>query len=113
MQTTNDLDLGIEAVLRSLRIDGTYKGYRYLVYGIRLVVQDPRRTELITKDVYPDIARTFKSTVFRVERNIRFAIASCWPYSNEALDQMAGYHLAKRPTNRQFIDIVAFFVRSH
>ena len=113
MLVENDLDLSVEAALRLLHIDGTLKGYHFLAYGIKLAVLEPRRTELITKDIYPDIAREFKTTVSRTERNIRFAVAACWWKAGEVLDQMAGHHLDKRPTNRQFIDMVAFFVRSN
>lgn len=110
--TENALELVVEQVLRSLRINGRLKGMQYLIYAITETVRDPARTKLITKDLYPKIARLYGSTASRVERDIRSAIRISWVYAQEELEQVAGYHLLKRPTNGEFIDFVAFYIRS-
>ncbi len=102
----------VEKTLRSLHINGSWRGLRLLTCAITQTVLEPHRTELITKDLYRDIARRYKTTPERVERNIRRAIFLSWEAAKEELDQMAGYHLVKRPTNREFIDLVAFYIRS-
>lgn len=110
--TERTLKQEVEKTLRSLHICGSWRGLRLLTFAITQTALDPRRTELITKDLYWDIARRYKTTPERVERNIRRAIQLSWEFSSEKLDQMAGYHLVKRPTNKEFIDIVAFYIRS-
>lgn len=107
-----DLMVLVELALRKLHITGKLIGLRYLVYAIAETVKDPNRTQLITKDMYPEIARKFGTKDTRVERTIRSAINNCWRNSNrEQLDEMAGYHLERCPTNIEFIDLVATYIR--
>lgn len=101
-----------EKALRFLRINGTFTGLKYLVYAVSETALDPDRTYLITKDLYREIAHKYKTTPSRVERNMRWAIHISWNDSRNEFDQMAGYHLVKRPTNKEFIDLVAFYIRS-
>ena len=101
-----------ERTLRRLRIGGKLKGLRYLTYAITETVKNPYRTEGITKDLYHEIARKYGVTASKVERNIRKAICVSWTNAKKELDQMAGYHLVKRPTNSEFIDLVAYYIRS-
>lgn len=101
----------VETVLRRLRISGKLKGLWYLNYAVIETVKDPFRTMLITKDLYPEIAKAHRTTIPRVERAIRTAVQSCWDNGRNELDQMAGYHLVKRPSNTEFIDLVAAYIR--
>ena len=65
----------------------------------------------ITKEIYPEVARRCGTKSSRVERCMRKAINHFWEDGNrEALDQMAGYHLDKRPTNTEFIDLVSIYI---
>lgn len=102
----------VETVLRSLHIPGTLKGLPYLTHAIAATVQNPHRTALITKDLYHEIARVYNTTPSGVDRAMRWAIRMSWETSRNELCQMAGYHLTQRPTNREFIDLVAFYIRS-
>ncbi len=112
-RTQPELELLIEQTLRRLRISGKLKGYAYLTYMIGETVKNPRRTELITKDLYPETAARFGSEYRRVERAVRHAIRFSWNAGGgEELSQLAGYPLDRPPSNSEFIDIVAFGVRS-
>lgn len=102
----------VETVLRSLHIPGTLKGFKYLIHAITKTVEDPRRTELITKDLYREVAYAYDTTPSRVERAMRWAVCICWEEAREELEQVAGHYLLKRPTNGEFIDLVAFYIRS-
>ncbi len=94
-----------------LRIPRSLKGFRYLTIATVLVVLVPERLERITKEIYPEVARRCGTKSSRVERCMRKAIIHCWDEGNhEALDQMAGYHLDKRPTNTEFIDLVSIYI---
>ena len=105
------LERQIEKILRSIHINGTMKGLRYLTYAIAETVRDPARTNLITKDLYWEIAHVYKTTASCVERDMRWAICISWECAKKKLDQIAPCHLVKRPTNKQFIDLVAFYIR--
>ena len=113
VQCDSNLKLRVERTLRQLRISGKLKGYRILAYALVETVKDPQRTALITKDFYPQAARYFGSTKGGVERAVRTAIQAGWDLGcGETLDQMMGYHLTKRPSNTEFIDAVAFYIRT-
>ena len=106
------LDHLAETMLRSLHIPGTVDGMAYLTYAVSETVKDPQRTKFITKDLYWEIARTYHTKATNVERAMRWAIQASWNNGRNELDQIAGYHLVNRPTNKEFIDLVAFYIRS-
>lgn len=102
----------IDMCLRQLGIPGTIKGHRYLTVAIGQVAVDPQRLDFITKELYPDIAKMFDSSRWRVERAIRTAIKRCWERGGrKELEKLAGFHLQRKPTNSEFIDLVASYFR--
>lgn len=112
IQECSDLHIVVERTLRRLRISGKLKGFRFLRYALTVTVKDPYRTDLITKVLYPEIAAEFSDKDTRVERAIRTAICACWDsYGRDELNKMAVYTLEKRPTNLEFIDLVAAYIR--
>ena len=62
---THDIDY----VIRTLGVGATYRGYRYLSYGIELCLTDEEYLLAISKQLYPEIARKYKTTVGSVERD--------------------------------------------
>lgn len=97
----------IEKLIRSLGIGATYRGYRYLCYGIELCLNDENYLLSVSKLLYPQIAKTFYTTSSSVERDIRTAIKICWERGNkERLRQIALYPLLKKPTSGEFLDIL-------
>ena len=102
----------VDRTLLRLRVNPALSGFRYLSYVLVEVVQGRTTTELITKDLYPKAAKHFGTRSARVERSIRTAVATSWRNGGRnELDQMAGYHLVKRPTNSEFINLVAIHIR--
>lgn len=104
--------LEIEMLIRSLGIGATYRGFRYLSYGIYLCIQDENYLLAVNKLLYPQIARTFHTTCSNVERNIRTVIKICWDRGNkDRLQELAFYPLEKRPAVSEFIDILVANLR--
>lgn len=103
----------VEVTLRRIGMQGTLHGMWYLVYAISRTVEDPLYVRYITKSIYVDAAKFYGSTPSRIERAMRFAIRSCWSKSSgkKEFEQMTGYHLLKCPTNSEFIDLVACYIR--
>ena len=98
----------IHATLRSLGIGGKYHGFRYLAMGIGLVIEDQDRLLNATKEIYEPVAAAYHTNWYAVERNMRTAIKVCWSYgTRELLYDFAGYELVTRPTNVEFLDIIA------
>ena len=110
---TCELKREVEKTLRRIHIGGTRLGLKYLVYAVSETVLNPNRIYLITKDLYWEIARIYKTTPSRVERDIRTAICTCWENAADDLSQIVGRHLSKRPTNKEFIDYIAFYIRNN
>ena len=52
---THDIDY----VIRTLGVGATYRGYRYLSYGIELCLTDEEYLLAISKQLYPEIARKY------------------------------------------------------
>ncbi|MGN1165600.1 MAG: sporulation initiation factor Spo0A C-terminal domain-containing protein [Lachnospiraceae bacterium] len=97
----------IERLIRSLGIGATYRGYRYLSYGVRLCLEDEEYLLSISKLLYPEIAKEFDTTISSVERDIRTVIQVCWDRGNQELLQDIALHpLPCRPTAGEFLDIL-------
>ena len=90
-------------ILDGLGFNPNHKGYAYIVSAVGATFG-----EMITKDVYPDIAKEYKTTPSAVERNIRSAIAAAWCRGGiERFGRYIGWCDTKRPTNAEFIAAVA------
>lgn len=107
----NNLNVSITKILHQLGIPSHIKGYQYIREGITLVYKRPEIVGGITKELYPEIARKFDSTVSRVERAIRHAIEVSWNRGNwELMEDIFGHSVdidKAKPTNSEFIVTIA------
>lgn len=94
--------------LNALGIYGNYKGFFYLFYAVELSLREPERVAMITKWIYPDVAKRFQTTPACIERNIRHMIHRTWERDGKNL--LIGCDCGRTPTNSQFLAaIVAHF----
>ena len=100
----------IYRLIRQLGVTSKYKGYYFLAEAVKLSVEMQGRPIKITKDIYPTLARKFKSTPVNIEHNIRTVLNLCWSSGKEPLNAIAGYSLRYKPTNSEFIDILAYYL---
>lgn len=104
----------IEILIRRLGIGATYRGYRYLCYGIQLCLTDEEYLLSISKLLYPEIAKAYHTTVSSVERDIRTVIQVCWERGNPVLLQDLALHpLSCRPTVSEFLDIIVGYLQQN
>lgn len=100
------LDMGVPAHL---------KGYHYLRKAILLSEEDMEVVSSVTKLLYPEIAKIYKTTDQKVERAIRNAIEVSWVRGNtQTIESLFGYSTDKgkgRPTNSEYIARIADKVR--
>lgn len=104
------LDIIISNYLKELGVSASLKGYYYLRYAIRALINDGSLIRAVTKELYPMIAKEFKTTPSRAERNIRHAIETGWKSMNEqfAKDVFSyGVFQKGKPTNNEFLAEVA------
>lgn len=97
----------IQQLLHSLGITSNYNGFPQTAYAVQLSIRDPERLRLITKLIYPDVAGRYGTTSTAVERNIRTVVSAAWKNDPLLLAEMAGAQLSRKPTNGQFLSILA------
>ena len=111
----SNLQISITKMLHELGMPSHIKGYQYIREGITMIFNDPSLIGGITKELYPDLATKFDTTVSRVERAIRHAIEvswnrGSWDYMEELFGHSVDIDKAK-PTNSEFIVTVAHKLR--
>ena len=107
----NNLQISITKTLHELGVPSHIKGYQYIREGITIVYSRPEIIGGITKELYPEIAKKFDTTVSRVERAIRHAIEVSWNRGNwQLMEDIFGHSVdldKAKPTNSEFIVTVA------
>lgn len=97
----------IQQLLRRLGITENYAGFPHTAYAIQLSISQPDRLNLITKQLYPDVARHYGTTWMAVERNIRTVASVAWTSNPLLLSELAGHELTSKPNNASFLSILA------
>jgi len=96
-------------ILLQLGIPTKLRGYAYLREAILLAMRQPE--QMVTKEIYPEVAKICRATRDQVERSIRSSIAGAY----ERRDEHAWEHFfprdsqgkIQRPSNGTFIRAVA------
>ena len=107
----NNLQISVTKILHELGVPSHIKGYQYIREGIMLIYDDPAMVGGITKELYPEVAKKYDTTVSRVERAIRHAIEVSWNRGNwQLMEDIFGHSVdidKAKPTNSEFIVTVA------
>ena len=107
----SNLQISITKMLHELGMPSHIKGYQYIREGITMIYNDPNNIGGITKELYPELASKFDTTVSRVERAIRHAIEVSWNRGNwDYMEELFGHSVdidKAKPTNSEFIVTVA------
>ena len=107
----NNLQISVTKILHELGVPSHIKGYQYIREGVILLYNNPDMIGGITKELYPEIASKFDTTVSRVERAIRHAIEVSWNRGDwDLMEEIFGHSVdidKAKPTNSEFIVTVA------
>lgn len=107
----NNLEISVTKLLHGLGVPSHIKGYQYIREGVMLMYEKPDIVGAITKELYPEIARKFDTTVSRVERAIRHAIEVSWNRGDiDLMEEIFGHSVdydRAKPTNSEFIVTVS------
>ena len=108
---THNLQVSITKMLHELGIPSHIKGYQFLRDAINIVFDRPDVIGGITKELYPELAGKYDTTVSRVERAIRHAIEVSWNRGNwQLMEEIFGHSVdidKAKPTNSEFIVTLA------
>lgn len=102
----------IYEIIRKLGVTSNYKGYFFVADAIQMAMNSQDEPIRITKDIYPYLAKKHKTASMNIEHNIRTVINVCWKTNKQGITQIAGYPLIYKPTNSEFIDMVAYYLLS-
>ncbi|MEM5592857.1 sporulation initiation factor Spo0A C-terminal domain-containing protein [Niallia circulans] len=101
------LMIRIDDKINTLGVPSHLKGYLYLCEAVKSVYYNTALLNSITKALYPDIAKKFNTTISRVERGIKHAIAIGWKRSESKSKALIfGYVKSTEgntPNNAEFI----------
>ncbi len=110
-----ELEQGISGFMLELGIPAHLRGYHYLRSAVEMCTKDMELVGSVTKLLYPDLAKMYKTTDQKIERAIRNAIEVSWERGNSVLfEELFGYCNSNeyvRPTNSEYIAAVADYIR--
>ena len=116
-QEDRDYFMDVTKVLNKLGVSTSILGYGYLRDAILLAIRNPKKLRKMTSGFYPEVGKLNNTTGNKVERAIRHAIEVCWYRGDiEMLESYFGNTVSPdkgKPTNREFISLVAEKVRMY
>lgn len=105
----------VARLMHEVGVPASIRGYDYIRDSIMMALSDREILRSITKELYPSIAKTHKTTPSRVERAIRHAVEVAWGRGDvDVLNGIFGYTVKStkgKPTNGEFISMLAERVR--
>lgn len=97
-------ELDISLLLQQLGISPRIKGFKYIRQAVVYVRERQELLGLITKELYPMIAKEHETTSSRVERAMRHAIKTAWENGMREHEMFNGRPERERsPKNSEFI----------
>lgn len=110
-----DLEVEVTNKIHHIGMPAHVNGYKYLREAIMISVLNQDAVNSITKELYPAVAKKYKTTPSRVERSIRTAIEIAWNRGDiDVLQSYFGYTVSNskgKPTNSEFISLIADKIR--
>ena len=94
-------------LLYRLGITANYTGFFHMGYAVKLCCERPERLLMVTKWVYPEVAKHYQTNGRAVERNIRTVGKVLWEQNRPALEQLAGRPLSDKPGNAQLLAMLS------
>ena len=95
-------------LLSQLGVSANYVGFFQTACAVEFCRTEPERLLLVTKMVYPDVAKLCRSSRSAVERNIRTACGIAWKNNRHLLERLAHKPLQQKPNNAQFLAILLY-----
>lgn len=100
----------IHELLNALGITANYTGFCYVTLAVNLAMEDMERLSLVTKRLYPAVARHYNTTASCVERNIRTVVRVAWAQNPGLLKKLSTGGNCSKPTSAQFISILTIYL---
>lgn len=96
--------------IKKMGIQDNLLGEEYFYIAMDIIQEEPLRLCCMSKMLYIDIAKQTGTNPACIERNLRTLISKLWNIDNHKyLNKIAGYQLKKKPTNREFLDMMMVY----
>lgn len=101
--SNRDIENCIKKMLFNLGFFAHFRGFRYIVDAIKIVLENPDAIYSVTKTVYPVIAEKHGRGLASIERSIRNAVETA--YDNDKEGRFADFlgYMTQKPSNAEFI----------
>lgn len=99
-------------LLYRLGVTANYTGFFHMAYAVSLCAEQPDRLLLVTKWLYPEVAKQYKTSWKAVERNIRTVNDIVWRENRPLLEELAHRRLEQKPRISQLLSILAASLES-
>ena len=99
--------MDIYDLLRQLGVTANYTGFFHTAYAVTLCREQPDRLMLVTKSLYPEVAKRYSTNWKAVERNIRSVSNIIWRENRRLLERLARKPLARKPGAAQLLAILS------
>ncbi len=106
----SSLDSIVTKAMMQIGLSPEYNGYYFLRDSIKIACTDPEAALLVTKLIYPSVAKMYDTTTKNIEKSIRVCIKSMWIRNTQngnnkqvaVLDDYYNFTESK-PENKDFI----------
>jgi len=102
----NSIERMVSETLCEIGIPAHIKGYKYLREAIITAMDNTEAVTAVTKVLYPHVAKVFKTSANRVERDIRHAIDLAWIRGDRDAFRLL-LNIRRKPTNSELIATIA------
>ena len=102
----------IHDLLYRLGVTANYTGFFHTACAVQLCIEKPERLLLVTKWVYPDVAKQYRTSWTAVERNIRTVSGVIWRENRPLLEALACKPIAHQPGTAQLLAILTYALLS-
>ena len=99
-------------VLHQLGLSSNYLGFYQMSWAVWQAMKEPERLLMVTKAVYPDVARQFRASWESVERNLRTAVRIIWDAQTPLLREILGEGRWERPSTARFLAILTDYMKN-
>ncbi len=93
-------------LLYQLGVSANYKGFSQTAYAVSLCMEQPDRLLLVSKLLYPDVAKRYGTNWKAVERDIRTASTIAWERNRPLLESLAKRPLDRRLRTTEFLAVL-------
>ena len=98
--------------LENLGITRKYKGFYYLSDAVEIVNLNETTLLNVGKQIYSPISLKYSCNSRTIERNIRTVILNAWKNNKYQIENIMGVKLTSPPTVTEFIDGLAYYVKT-